>query len=57
MRLKETDLWSDFDKARPALLGALYSAVSYGLRHPSKLTGLPRMADSAAFIVLLYLRP
>jgi hypothetical protein len=48
-RRSEAELWRDFERARPAILGALLDAVAYGLRagdsfHPGRL---PRMADFA----------
>jgi hypothetical protein len=48
-RRTEEGFWSDFDRARPRILGALLTAVSAGLRNwPTvQLPGLPRMADFA----------
>jgi hypothetical protein len=48
-RRSETELWREFERARPAILGALLDAVAHGLRtvdsvHPVRL---PRMADFA----------
>jgi hypothetical protein len=48
-RRSETELWREFERARPAILGALFDAVVHGLRavdsvHPRRL---PRMADFA----------
>src|SRR5262245_2153084 len=48
-RRSETELWREFERARPAILGALLDAVAHGLEavdslHPGQL---PRMADFA----------
>jgi len=52
-RKREETLWSEFETARPALLGALLDGVVAGLRHAddlaSKVKSLPRMADFALF--------
>jgi hypothetical protein len=42
-------LWSDFEEARPRILGALLDAAVHGLRrlHGVRLDRLPRMADFA----------
>lgn len=52
-RREEADVWREFDKARPRLLGALLTAVSTALRNLPhvKLDRLPRMADFARFAV------
>lgn len=52
-RLKEADLWREFERARPLICGALYDAVSTALRRVEsvKLAGLPRMADFAVWAV------
>jgi hypothetical protein len=52
-RLKEADLWREFERARPSICGALYDAVSTALRRVEsvKLARLPRMADFAAWAV------
>lgn len=53
-RRPESELWRDFEVARPAILGALLDAVSAGLRalptveRPQRL---PRMADFALWIL------
>jgi hypothetical protein len=41
-----------FDKARPAILGALLTALSYGLKNEKdvKLANLPRLADFAKWV-------
>jgi hypothetical protein len=48
-RVPERDFWRAFDSARPAILGALLTAVSAGLARESgvRLEKLPRMADFA----------
>ena len=48
-RRLEKELWSDFEQARPKILGALLDAVVSGLRAlpDVKLERLPRMADFA----------
>jgi hypothetical protein len=48
-RRSESQLWHDFEVARPRILGALLGAVAHGLRNlPSiHLEQLPRMADFA----------
>jgi hypothetical protein len=48
-RKAEADLWADFDRARPALLGAALDAVVGALRNLSNTTldESPRMADFA----------
>jgi hypothetical protein len=52
-RKPETELFNDFEKTRPKILGALLTAVSTGLRElPTvKLDRLPRMADFARWAV------
>ncbi|HEX7312315.1 MAG TPA: DUF3854 domain-containing protein [Pyrinomonadaceae bacterium] len=52
-RLKEADLWREFERARPSICGALYDAVSTALRRVEsvRLADLPRMADFAAWAV------
>ena len=47
-RRGETDLWREFEIARPAILGALLNAMVHGLRHRDRIHfELPRMADFA----------
>jgi hypothetical protein len=48
-RRSEAELWSEFERARPAILGALLDAVAHGLRTLPRvrLDRLPRMADFA----------
>jgi hypothetical protein len=48
-RRSETELWREFELARPAILGALLDAASHGIRAVGSvhLAGLPRMADFA----------
>jgi hypothetical protein len=51
-RIQKRILERDFLQARSQLLGALYSAVSDGLRNlPAVTQDLPRMADFAAWVV------
>lgn len=52
-RRPESELWRDFERVRPRVLGALLDALSAGMRNlPSvRLSGLPRMADFAKLIV------
>jgi hypothetical protein len=48
-RRPESELWRDFELARPGILGALLDAVSHGLRilSSTRVQYLPRMADFA----------
>lgn len=48
-RRPESEIWREFEEARPRLLGALYVAVSAALRNlpKTKVAKLPRMADFA----------
>jgi hypothetical protein len=48
-RKPEAELWADFEKARPSILGALFDAVAGALAGVSslRLEGMPRMADFA----------
>jgi len=48
-RRDEQEFWASFEKARPAILGALFDAVAAGLRHLPEvvLERRPRMADFA----------
>jgi hypothetical protein len=52
-RQPESTLWTDYEAARPALLGALLDAVSTAVRNePSThLDRLPRMADFARWVM------
>jgi len=52
-RKDERTFWSDFEAARPALLGAFLEAVSVGLRRVPdiSLPRLPRMADFVVWSV------
>ena len=52
-RKRERTLWSEFEEARPRILGALLDAVSTALREESSMhvVELPRMADFAAWVV------
>ena len=51
-RLDERRFWTDFEAIQSGILGALYSAVSAGLRNENTvlLEKMPRMADSARWI-------
>ncbi len=51
LRQREEAFWQDFDKVRPRITGALYSAVSLALRRlpDVQISNLPRMADFAMF--------
>jgi hypothetical protein len=48
-RRPESEVWREFEIARPRILGALLDAVAHGLRTMSRvhLKALPRMADFA----------
>ena len=48
-RRPESEIWREFDEARPRLLGVLYDAISVALRNLPTTTvdRLPRMADFA----------
>jgi hypothetical protein len=48
-RKPEAGLWREFEKARPAILGALFDAVcgALGTVDDVRLEGMPRMADFA----------
>jgi len=50
-RKREARLWHDFGDAKPLILGALYDAVSCGLRNlpNAKESNLPRLADFGAW--------
>jgi len=52
-RRDEKELWSNFNTARPRLLGSLFSAISHALKQQEsvKLKQLPRMADFALWAV------
>jgi len=52
-RIAESELWEEFQEARPKILGALFTAASYGLSHEAttKLTNSPRMIDAMRWIV------
>jgi hypothetical protein len=51
-RKLETELWADFERKRPRILGALLDAVSHGLTTlpDVKLDRKPRMADFAVWV-------
>jgi hypothetical protein len=51
-RRTEADLWSEFDRIRPRVLGALLTAVSAALKNLPQihLPDLPRMADFAGWV-------
>jgi hypothetical protein len=48
-RRSETELWREFERARPAILGGLLDAVAHGLAAMDSVqpSSLPRMADFA----------
>jgi hypothetical protein len=48
-RIDEKQLWSEFNQAKPQILGGLFGALSIAMREYSniKLKSLPRMADFA----------
>jgi hypothetical protein len=50
-RRSETDVWREFELARPRILGALLDAAAHGLRtvNSVELRRLPRMADFAVW--------
>jgi len=52
-RKTESELWRDFNAARPGILGAILTAVSTALRNESdvRLSRQPRMADFAHWSV------
>jgi hypothetical protein len=52
-RRREEEVWADFDKAHPAILGALLDAVAVGLKRFSGVrpAELPRMADFAHWAI------
>ncbi len=51
-RLDERTFWRDFETAQPALLGAIFTAVSAALRNLDavQLDSAPRMVDFARFV-------
>ncbi len=51
-RRPEDELWADFERARPRILGALLDAVSSALRNLStvRLDRAPRLADFAKWV-------
>jgi hypothetical protein len=51
-RKTETQLWRDFEKARPTILGALYTAVSAAIRNlpTTEIPDPPRLADFALWV-------
>jgi hypothetical protein len=52
-RRREDELWADFDRAHPAILGALLDAITTGLRRVAEIQPpeLPRMADFAHWAI------
>jgi hypothetical protein len=48
-RRSEREIWTQFETARPFILGALLSAMAHGVRHiaTTRLDRMPRMADFA----------
>jgi Bifunctional DNA primase/polymerase, N-terminal/Primase C terminal 1 (PriCT-1) len=51
-RMTEADLWTEFERARPRILGSLLTAVITALRRCSgiRLPSIPRMADFAVWV-------
>lgn len=51
-RRPESELWRDFDTARPQILGALFDGVSSALKHVGSIEveGHERMADFACWV-------
>ncbi len=51
-RRRESDMDSDFFQARALILGAIFDAVSFGLKnhHALEIKNLPRMADFAVWV-------
>jgi len=51
-RRRERDLWADFERVWPSVLGGLLDAVSCAIRRLPNVEGpYPRMADFAAWVV------
>ncbi len=52
-RKLESDLWRDFDLAKPAILGAILDSVAAAIRNSPavKLAEMPRLADWVKFVV------
>ncbi len=52
-RRDEDELWAEYNRRRPRILGALLDAVSTALRHiaTTRLARKPRMADFALWVV------
>ena len=52
-RRTENDIWSSFNVARPAILGAFLTATTVALRNQAdvRFTRLPRMADFARWVI------
>ncbi|MEN6405898.1 MAG: hypothetical protein ABFC77_05445 [Thermoguttaceae bacterium] len=48
----ESDLWREFENARPRILGALYTAISAAIKNlpTTKVDNLPRLADFALWV-------
>lgn len=51
-RQAEDEFWADFDRARPAILGAILDAVSAAMRNvgSTRLAKAPRLADFAKWL-------
>ena len=51
-RKPEAELWREFERSRPAILAALFEALSGALRSVEdvRLEGMPRMADFAVWV-------
>lgn len=52
-RRPEGEIWADWERVRPRILGAFFDAVSMALRNLNqvKLDSLPRLADFAKWVV------
>ena len=52
-RVDEKDLWTDFERVQPMILGAIFDAVAGALREVEqvRLERAPRMADFARWVV------
>ena len=50
-RKEEIELWKDFEKARPEIVGGIFDALVLAMKYypDAKLPRLPRMADFARF--------
>mgnify|MGYP007013243029 FL=1 len=51
VRRTESEIYAEYERERPRLLGCLLDAVALGMASPPIPADLPRMADFAAFIL------